>query len=199
MPERVHRIKHGAIKVAVPDTSQQTDYSCGASSLQAVCKFYGIGPQDEWQYVDALHMDPRVGSHPFQIKRLARRLGLTIKEYSPMTLGQLRRELDRRHPVMLMIQAWGEEERNGRTRWRKTYDGVWEDGHWVIAIGYDEDGVIFEDPSLQAVRGFLDYDELIRRWRDTGPHGRHIIQYGLAVWHPRSRGSAYEARAVRID
>ena len=44
-----HPIPKGAIRVPVPDTSQQTDSTCGASSLQAVCKYFGVGPDDEWQ------------------------------------------------------------------------------------------------------------------------------------------------------
>jgi uncharacterized protein len=198
MPRRTHPIRPGAIRVAIPETSQQTDYTCGAASFQAICKYYGVGLDEEWQYVEALHIDRRVGTHAEQVRRLAKRFGLSMKEYCPMTLVQLRRELDRRHPVMLMIQAWGEEKTNGRWRPRRNYDTDWADGHWVVAIGYDAQGVLFEDPSLQAVRGFLSYDELMRRWRDTGTHGRHIEQYGLAVWHPRRRRSMYETRAVPI-
>jgi len=43
-----------------------------------------------------------------------------------------------------MIQAEGEEKGNGG--WRKSYKGIWSEGHWVIAIGYDRDGMFFEDP-----------------------------------------------------
>src|SRR6476620_2579208 len=116
MVQRTHAIRPGAIRVAIPDTTQQEDYSCGASALQAICKYYGVGPADESEFVDALGMDPRTGSHPFQIERLARHYGLSVKEYSPMSLAQLRRELDRHHPVMLTIQAWGEEPHGGGTR-----------------------------------------------------------------------------------
>jgi predicted double-glycine peptidase len=45
-------IPRGAIRIPVPDTTQQTDYSCGASSLQAICKYYGVGYDDEWEVVD---------------------------------------------------------------------------------------------------------------------------------------------------
>jgi predicted double-glycine peptidase len=193
-----HPIGRGGLRVPVPDTTQQTDYSCGASSLQAVCKYYGVGPDDEWEFTDALKMDRRVGSHAFQIKAAARRWGLRCREYQPMSYAQLRAELQQRHPVLLMIQAWGEEKVGGRRRWRRDYRNEWKDGHWVVAIGYDREGFFFEDPSLQAVRGYLTQVELEERWHDVGPRRCRMRFYGMALWHPGRRRSAYETRAERI-
>jgi predicted double-glycine peptidase len=191
-------LPRGAIRAAVPDTTQQTDYTCGAACLQAVCKYYGVGPDDEWQFAKALDMDPRIGSHAFQIVRAAHRYGLECREYQEMDPQALRRELRWRHPVLLMIQAWGEEIYNGRKCWRRSYREHWKDGHWVVAIGFTRTGFVFEDPSLQAVRGFLTEAELKDRWRDTGPHGRHMSNYGVAIWLAGARGSAYEKRAEKI-
>lgn len=52
-----HSIPPGAIRVPVPDVTQQTDYSCGPSCLEAICKYYGVGKSEEWQYVRGLCMD----------------------------------------------------------------------------------------------------------------------------------------------
>jgi len=199
MPSSDRRIPTGAIRIALPDATQQKDYSCGASCLQSICKFYGVGPDEEWEYVDALGMDHRIGSHPFQIVRLARRLGLTVREYQPMTTAQLRGELQRRHPVMLMIQAWADPVGRGSRARLPSYAKDWKDGHWVAAIGQDRDGFFFEDPSLEQIRGYLSESELDERWRDTGPHGKRMPRYGAAIWHPRRRVSAYETRAARIE
>lgn len=199
MAQDKHPIRAGAIRIALPDATQLTDYSCGASSLQAICKFYGVGPNEEWEFVGRLGMDRRVGSHPHQIVGLARRLGLSAREYFPMTIADIKRELRLRHPVMLMIQAWGEEKRGRSWRPRRDYSEQWGDGHWVVAIGYDASGIFFEDPSLELVRGFLTYDELLERWRDTGPRGRRMANYGVAIWHPRRKRSAYETISATID
>jgi predicted double-glycine peptidase len=194
----VHRVAPGSVRIDLPDATQLTDYSCGASALQAICKFYGVGPDEEWQFVERLKMDRRIGSHPFQIIKLAHALGLKTREYHGMTPDQVKRELDSRHPVMLMIQAWGEERVRGKTRARRDYSADWDDGHWVVAIGYDRHGFIFEDPSLELIRGFIAYDDLMTRWRDTGPHGRYMPNYGLAIWHPRRKTSAYDSTAAPI-
>lgn len=193
-----HSVPRGAIRVPLPDATQQEDYSCGASALQSICKYYGVGPNEEWEFVNALGMDRRIGSHPHQIVRLARGLGLRCNERCPMSIGQLRGELARRHPVMLMIQAWGEVGMGKSRRPRTDYRNHWSDGHWVVAIGYDRNGIVFEDPSLELVRGYLRNEELMVRWRDTGPRGKRMPQYGVAIWHPKRRTSAYEGRATRI-
>src|ERR1043166_2618070 len=193
------RIPHGAIRIALPDATQQKDYSCGASCLQSICKFYGVGPNEEWEFVDKLRMDHRIGSHPYQIVRLAKQLRLSVREYQPMTPQDVRREPRRRHPVMMMIQAWGGEGRGSRWRRRRTYKDDWDDGHWVVAIGYDTQGIFFEDPSLELVRGYLSDAELEDRWQDTGPHGVHVPRYGAAIWHPSRKTSAYETVAARIE
>ena len=46
--------------------------------------------------------------------------------------------------------------------------------------------------------GFIAYDDLMTRWRDTGPHGRYMPNYGLAIWHPRRKTSAYDSTAAPI-
>ena len=198
---KLYRIPEGAIKVRVPDVTQLTDYSCGPSCLESIAKFYGVGKEDEWDYVREMRMDPRVGSHPDQIRRLARRYRLKVREYQKMSLAQLRQELRWRHPVMIMIQAYGVKRRGKRRHmaWRRDYRPDWDDGHWVIAIGYDRDGFFFEDPSIEARRGWLSSEELLSRWHDTGPHGRHLPFYGVAIWKPGEHVSSYETMAERIE
>jgi predicted double-glycine peptidase len=199
MARHFRPIPSGAIRIAVPDTTQQTAYSCGASCLQAICKYYGVGPDDEWEFVRALRTDHRLGSGPEPLERAARRFGLSCRAYAPMTVVELKAELRQRHPVLLLIQAWGRERRDGRLRRRLDYRRQWRDGHWLVAIGYDRDTIYFEDPSLQAVRGYLRVVELERRWHHAGPHAAHLDHYGLAIWHPRRHRSVYTARAERVQ
>lgn len=195
-PGEQHRIGRGAIRIDLPDTIQQTDYSCGAACLQAVCRYYGVGKGEEWEFVKDLKMDRRIGSHPFQLARAAKRYGLEVTEYCPMSMAELRRRLSQRKPVLLMIQAWADDA-GGKKR-RRGYKTTWEDGHWVVAIGYDRSGVFFEDPSLEAARGFLTYEELDERWHDVGPRGRHMSHYGLVLWRARPTPTGYAKSAQRI-
>ncbi len=121
-----------------------------------------------------------------------------------MSIGEVQRHLNRRTPVMIMIQAWANADRS-TSRWRVNgYSRRWMDGHWVVAIGYDDDRMYFEDPSLEDVRGYLDYRELSARWRDVGPYWiaryeRYMYNYGLAIWRAGPRFPGGRAWASHID
>lgn len=225
-PRRYCKITNNAVKISLPDVTQVTDYSCGASSLQSICKYYGVGPDDEWTYTEAIHYDHRVGAHPDNIIAAAKKFKLECEEHPDMTDADLKRLLDKRRPVMLMIQAWGEEKVGNEIRWIRDYRHVWQkghsrevyrnrrwtkvrrtgrwavdwhDGHWVVAIGYNDRGFFFEDPSLQAIRGFISRRDLAERWRDTRNFGKHMPRYGLAIWKPGARRSMYATRAEYIE
>ncbi len=192
-----HPIAPDAVRVALPDVRQETDYSCGASCLQAVCKYYGVGPDHEWEYVAMLRTNPEVGTRPSQVVRVARKLGLRLRPFCPMSMAQLKHQLALRRPVLLLIQAWGRESCGGRT-WRRTYEDTWSDGHWVVAIGFDNDGFFFEDPSLHSARGFLSFAELDVRWRDETLGGERLLRYGLVLWSHRKARPAYSTAAQPI-
>ncbi len=67
MSAKYKAIPEGAIKVSVPDTRQGEDYSCGASALQAISGYSGVGPEEEEDYVRDLKMDTRVGLTRFRL------------------------------------------------------------------------------------------------------------------------------------
>jgi predicted double-glycine peptidase len=199
MTTAYRRIPGGSIRIALPNVIQERRHACGAAALMAVAGYFGVGPKHEEDFLQALRrrgMDPRVGAHPDQIVRAARRFGLETRELAPMSLAQLRAALRARHPVMLMLQAWGAPAAGRASR---KYRDVWTEGHWVVAIGFDPLGVFFEDPSLGAVRGYLTNEELDDRWHDTGRRGRHIDRCGIVIWRPGRNVDLYLTRARHID
>lgn len=166
----------GAIKVPVPDTSQETDTTCGASALLAVCLYYQVGPKKEKLVAKAMHMDMKNGSDPEDILRAAMFIGLHHESVQPMTIDRLKQFLDQGIPVLIMLQAWSDP--------LVDYVNDWDDGHWVVAIGHDKNGIYFEDPSIARRRGFLTYHELNLRWQDVGKDNQPVPQHGLALWKP---------------
>jgi predicted double-glycine peptidase len=169
-------IPKNAIKVHLPDTNQLEDYSCGAAALFAIFEYYSVGPDNEYIIVNKLKMDKRVGSHPDQIKRLAKKYGLHTKEFKG-NVNNLISWLDKKIPVMLMLQAWGFYKPK-----IKNYRKEWKDGHWVTAIGYDKENIYFEEPSIEKNRGYIPRAKLEERWHDTEHYGKHIDKYALAIW-----------------
>ena len=94
---------------------------------------------------------------------------------------------------MMMMQAWAEPT-------PRSYTKVWNAGHWVIAIGYDAEGIYFEEPSLYASRGFIAYRKLTQRWHDVEGEGlKHVQQYGLALWRDEVSLTGFGRAARYLD
>jgi predicted double-glycine peptidase len=182
-------IPPSAIKIDLPNTFQLEDYTCGPAALMAIFAYYGVGPEEEWELEEHMGIDEE-GSDPKHILRAVKRYGLAHREFSPMTVGELVTCLDDKHPVMIMLQAWGD---------RRSYDRWWVDGHWIVAIGYDRRRIYFEDPAIYRGRGYLDRAELERRWHDVeGPGNTPTEHYGIAIWKPGVEVSRFPERARRI-
>lgn len=60
-------------------------------------------------------------------------------------------------PVIINLQAWG--------RPNIDYTDNYNFGHFAVAIGFEEDNIIFADPYCLC-RTHLTHEELMRRWHD---------------------------------
>lgn len=62
------------------------------------------------------------------------------------------------------------------------WDNTWEDGHYVVAIGYDEKYIYFEDPSILGGIGYIPKSEFLRRWHDYDMDiTNKYIHYGMSI------------------
>jgi hypothetical protein len=194
-------VPRGVIRVPLPDTYQQTDYTCGVASVKALSGYFGVGPRTEQECLLDMRV-PKGGADPEHIMRGFRTYALDFMEYYPMSVGRLRASVDRGRPVILMLQAWGTVGKGKTEHPRLDYEGWFEDGHWVVAIGYDAEGVYFEDPSILHARGFLAFSELDARWHDWGPKYEHMYYYGISVWQSqpgqRARRRSHTRRVMHI-
>ncbi len=144
----------------VPDVRQSTDYSCGASALQAVLHYYGFEARED-TLMKACKTTSRYGTQPAGIVRAAKEKGFTAKIREGLSLDDLAAALQRGIPVIADIQAWVDKPKPGSS-WLKR----WEDGHYVIVIGMDDTHIYVEDPSLLGCRGRIPRAEFIERWHD---------------------------------
>jgi predicted double-glycine peptidase len=76
-------------------------------------------------------------------------------------------------PVILILQAWAEKT-------NVDWENDWIDGHYVVAIGFDEKNIYFEDPS-SVLRTYLSFEELKKRWHDADTNGKKYINYGIVA------------------
>jgi predicted double-glycine peptidase len=191
---RYRRHPVDAIRVPVPDITHLMDSSSGLSALMTVCRYYGVGPEDHVALAAELSLDQR-WPDPERVVAAAVRYGLRACSRCPMSRAELEEHLDQRKPVLMLVQAWGMTEDEAP---RTSYENVWEDDHYLVAIGYDPDGVYFEDPSLQGMRGYLSWDDLEQRWHAPGPNGTELHRFGSAIWMPLAGPAAYMSRARMI-
>jgi hypothetical protein len=154
------------VELAVPDVRQSTDYTCGASALQAVLAYYGIGVRED-ELSKEMAATPRDGVPPEAIVRVARAHGLTADMRENMTVDDLGAALLERRPVIVELQAWADGH---HTDWVND----WDDGHYAVVIALEGDRLIFEDPSLLGSRAVLPRLEFEKRWHDSDSGRRHI-------------------------
>ena len=164
-----------------PDEVQSYDWDCGASAVQSVMAYYGNNITEE-ALIKSLGTNPDEGTSPAHIIDFFKKEGFDVK-YGRMTIGILERFVDQKFPVIIVLQAYREDEHS-------IYKDDWEDGHYVVVIGYDDDKIFFEDPSSMN-KTYLTYDELEERWHDTA-NGIVYDHFGIVIIGERDEMLARE-------
>jgi predicted double-glycine peptidase len=142
----------------VPDVRQSTGYTCGASALQAVLAYWGTSERED-RLAARLRSTPEAGTHPLDIVRVAGEFGHSAELREGLTLDDLEAALAAGTPVIVDLQAWRDKT---DVPWAET----WDDGHYMVLCGMDNEKLYFEDPSLLGKRGFIPRDEFVDRWHD---------------------------------
>jgi hypothetical protein len=154
-----------------PELRQSRNYDCGASALQACLFYYGQEVRED-DLIKELHVDPNIGAEPAEIIRVAIKYGITPIEVDNMTIDDLKIYVDRGVPVMMMVQAWPDEPVD--------WENEWDWAHWVVAIGYDDKNIYFEDPA-SFKRTVLSYGELEKRWHAYLDQENKSYHYGIVM------------------
>jgi ABC-type bacteriocin/lantibiotic exporter with double-glycine peptidase domain len=165
-----------------PRVRQSYDHDCGAKALQAILVYYGIEVRID--KLMKLTKSTDDGTSIPNILDVVNYYGLK-SDSRIMTINDVVSYIDGNIPVMVPLQAWPKTE---VIDWKD----VWDDGHYVDAIGYDSERLIFMDPS-NFNRTSLSYDHLLERWHDIGPDGTRYIHHGIAIF-----GKEPEYKSFRI-
>src|SRR3569623_3409251 len=129
-----------AVELAIPDVSQDTDYTCSASALQGVIAYYGA-ELAESALAAELDATPADGAPPEAVVRVARAHGLDTIARDDTTRDDLAAELAARRPAIVDLQAWAAPP-------RKQWAADWDDGHYVVLLAIAGATLVFEAPSL---------------------------------------------------
>ena len=126
--------KRSPLSVILPGfhRSIQIDgYSCGAQCAYMILKYYGKARSIKNVKKEAGTNEDGTESEP--IKKLFRKRGLTVREFSNGNLSRLERAIDRNSPILAHISTRKED-------------------HWVVVYGYDKDNIWVADPSLNVLK-----------------------------------------------
>jgi len=161
------------VRIPLPKVEQVSNYDCGPACLRAICQYYKVGPDDHDEFIRDCKATKKDGTEPEDLIRVAKKYGLKVKEFHNMGLPRLEKILDEGKPVIIDLQAWGEER----------YYEKRQSGHYAIAIGYDEKRIYFEDPSVHSrKRGSMLKKDFVERWKDKKANGDDLNQYGIVIW-----------------
>ncbi|MDR3254223.1 MAG: C39 family peptidase [Synergistaceae bacterium] len=161
--------------IKIPQTGQATFYTCGVAVLQSILYYNGI----EYSQDDIL---PMVGSTPehgtaiLALNKFLNDNGVRAEIWQNITFDGLRDFIDGDRPMICILQAWNDDPRHD-------YSDTWNDGHYVVAIGYDDDRFYFMDPYTIANYTYIENKDFLARWHARNG-GVRYLNAGIVVANP---------------
>ena len=182
--------------IRVPLVSQARDYTCGVAALQAVLLYYGEDDYSQSELARYLGANPRHGISYRAILRFANRRfsdpqkrNFWMWKRCGMTIDVLREVIDSGRPPIIPFQAW---VRPG-VSWKKE----WNEGHYAVAVGYDEDNIYFMDSAILGHYAYIPVDEFLDRWHDRDPvTGEKLSQCALVIGND-GKIPSYDVRVIQ--
>ncbi len=170
--------------IRVPLTCQGKDYTCGVAALQSVLYYYGEEFRED-QLIQKLQPTPEEGTKYTRMADFASSLNFQIEIFTGMKLNELQAWINEKKPIIVAIQAWAEKPVD--------YATDWDDGHYVVVIGYDQQNVYFMDPSILGNYAYLPTDEFLKRWHDRDKK-EVLSHFGMVI----SRGPpTYNSEVIK--
>ena len=129
--------------------------------MQAVLSYFGRNV-DERELMALLSTTSEEGSYPENIVHGALELGFEAEARDHLTLDEVERFTADGTPMIALVHAWRSE--------RETYDSAaneWDNGHYIVVLGVDEDYVYYEDPYARMSKAFVPRDTFVDHWHQV--------------------------------
>lgn len=178
------RNRGNSLPARFPESTQTTDYSCGAACLAACLRHFGVSPHSEAECMELLGTDPETGTTMAALAGVARDLGLSVTEFDDdEEASDLRRHLAAGRPVIAPVQMYG------LTEAYDSEEALDLAGHYVVVLEVGPEGeaglgtepsVTFEDPATQG-RVTLPLPQFLEIWHDADVAGERYRRSGLAL------------------
>ncbi len=160
--------------IPVPLARQATGYTCGVAALQSVLHYFGQSYRQD-VLAEALGSNPEHGTNYKRMAAFAQANGVACQAHEGLSPATLRAMVGAGKPVVIALQAWGEPGVD--------YAADWEDGHYVVVVGFDDANFYFMDPSVLGNYTYLSVDALLARWHDCYLEDGQIVRlhrFGLS-------------------
>jgi predicted double-glycine peptidase len=175
--------------IKVPRLRQATDYTCGVCALQAVLAYYGEDVRED-ELARALKANTKDGTRYREIVAYSRAHGYEVEIKKDADLADLEAVLKSGRPAICLIQAWADSNSTDGKQ-KIDYSKDWQNGHYVVAVGFDKDNFYFMDPSTVGTYTYIKRDQFLERWHDTD--GREKLRhFAMAI----SKGKTYDPDAI---
>jgi ABC-type bacteriocin/lantibiotic exporter with double-glycine peptidase domain len=158
----------------LPDLRQENNYSCGLKVVESIVAYYRI---DDEVSIKKLKKDLETCSEN------GTRVAKILEFFKSVKLKTLAREfkiedlekfLDSGFPIIIPLQAYADNFNSD------DYAKTMDHGHYVIAIGYDEENIFFEDPSSYN-RVYLPKKDFLKRWHDKDNDEEVYHNFGIVI------------------
>lgn len=128
--------------------------------MQSVLAYYGHGFTEEF-LAKELGSDAESGTDHVKMAAYANRLGIKAEVKTNLKIEDLKPYLDRDQPVIVEAQAYGMKD-GVEVPEHGLHQRV-DQGHYMVAIGLDQNNIYFMDPSASGSRGFLPLKDFVPR------------------------------------
>jgi ABC-type bacteriocin/lantibiotic exporter with double-glycine peptidase domain len=173
------------VVIDLPTGRQTFDFDCGAKALQIVMAYYGVDVRED-ELLEELRCDQH-GTPLENMIYVAEKYGFQVAASNGVSLDTVKQYLDAKHPVIVAVQAWAQRYMTLED-WKVDYD----DGHYVIVIGYDDRIIIFEDPASFR-RTWMTEEEFLVRWHDIDPRTQQKFEhFAMVLLGKQPAGKALE-------
>ena len=140
---------------------QSTEFSCGPAAVQAVLRHWGRDVAEE-ELMELMETNSDVGTHPENLVRGVRALGLEAEMKENATIDELREFTSSGHPVVTLGQVWRSSQGKAMSA-----EDDWDSGHYIVVLGVDKDNVYFQDPYLRMGKGFAPHKAFEAHWHQA--------------------------------
>jgi len=193
----------------LPLVRQETAFSCGDVAALSILRYYEherFTDVPESALYAPMHTAADFGTDPQPIADyLSEQPGIHAEYHRSegqdrAELEDLERAVDRGEPTIVAIQAWQAVPTRDRMR---PWASDWDDGHYVVVVGYDDGNLYFMDPSTTGRYTYIPRDEFRSRWHDVvgraNVHTDHIAIFIHATAQAWLSPQGPPAAASRIN